>query len=78
LAGCLDPKYATAYRNRGVTYENKGEHDKAIADFNEAIRLDPKVADSYYGRGVAHGKKGDRAKAEEDFEQAKKLGFKPQ
>ena len=29
----------------------KGEHDKAIADYTEAIRLDPKYAEAYYNRG---------------------------
>ncbi len=33
--------------------EKKGEYDKAIADFTEAIRLDPKDARAYYNRGVA-------------------------
>ena len=55
----------------------RGDFDKAIADFTEAIRLDPKDAQSYQNRGVAYGKKGEKAKAEEDFAQAKKLGDKP-
>ena len=32
-----------AYNNRGLAYGNKGDYDRAIADFNEAIRLDPKL-----------------------------------
>jgi len=51
--------------------------DKAIADFNEAIRLDPKDPQAYQNRGIAYEKKGEKAKAEEDFAQAKKLGYKP-
>ena len=35
---------AKAYNNRGISYEDKGDHDKAIADFTEAIRLDPNDA----------------------------------
>jgi len=27
--------------NRGNAYYNKGEYDKAISDYNEAIRLTP-------------------------------------
>ena len=33
---------AIAYRNRGIAYQLKGDNDRAIADFGEAIRLDPK------------------------------------
>ena len=30
---------AIAYYNRGIDYQNKGDHDKAIADFNQSIKL---------------------------------------
>jgi Flp pilus assembly protein TadD len=53
----------------------KGDFDKAIADYTEAIRLNPQCAEAHYGRGVAYEKKGEKAKAEADFAQAKKLGF---
>ena len=56
----------------GSSYGNKGNFDRAIADFSEAIRLDPKDARAYHDRGVAYGKKGEMAKAEEDFAQAKR------
>src|SRR6476659_1178043 len=36
----IDPKYAPAHDGRGVAYLNQGELDRAIADFDEAIRLD--------------------------------------
>src|SRR5579864_1153602 len=32
---------AAAYDNRGIAHANKGDYDRAIADFNAAIRLDP-------------------------------------
>ena len=56
---------------------DNGKYDKALADFNEVIRLDPKDAKAYHNRGIAYEKKGDKAKAEADLEQAKKLGYKP-
>ena len=65
------------YYNRGLAYGDKGEHDKAITDFTEAIRLDPKYAQAYHNRGVAYDKKGERAEAEEDFTEAEKLGYEP-
>ena len=39
---------------RGFSHAEKGDHDKAIADFTEAIRLDPKDADAYYYRGFSY------------------------
>ena len=51
-----------AYFNRGVAYSEKGEWDKEIADYTEAIRLKPDDADAYYKRGVTYGEKGDSDK----------------
>jgi hypothetical protein len=34
---------AQAYRSRGTAYYNKGDFDRAIADFSEAIKLDPNI-----------------------------------
>ena len=47
---------AEAYCNRGVAYGNKGEYDKAIADYTEAIRLEPEIC-----RGVLQPGRGLRA-----------------
>src|SRR5262249_54203449 len=38
-------KDAYAYAHRGSAWREKGEYDKALADYNEAIRLDPKFAE---------------------------------
>ena len=35
---------ATAYNNRGVAYDRKGDKEQAIADFDKAIALDPNAA----------------------------------
>lgn len=62
--------------NRGLGYARTGEHDKAIADFTEAITLDPKNAEVYY-RGSAYRHMGERVKAEADLTRAKELGLNP-
>ena len=41
--------------------------DKAMADFNEAIRLNPNDAEAYYIRGVAYEDKGELDKAIADY-----------
>jgi tetratricopeptide (TPR) repeat protein len=49
-------------------WRNKGEGERAIADFSEAIRLDPKAAYAFYNRGHAWRAKGDISRALSDFE----------
>ena len=49
----IDPRFAVAYRNRGILYLNKGDNNHAIADCDEAIRIDPKYAVSYDNRADA-------------------------
>src|SRR5262249_31531335 len=41
---------AIAHHQRGLSYRSKGDFDRAIADYSEAIRLDPKYAEVYYLR----------------------------
>jgi lipoprotein NlpI len=64
---------AHAYYFRGVAYEAKGDNDRAIADFNEAIRLDPKYAYAYNDRGIAYQAKGDNDRAIADYNEAIRL-----
>jgi tetratricopeptide (TPR) repeat protein len=42
---------AMAYSNRGRAYMLLGELDKALGDFNDAVRLDPGFASAYSLRG---------------------------
>ena len=62
----LNPNYADAYNNRGVTYVEKGNLDHAIEDFNTAIDLKPNYA-AYNNRGLAYDKKGEFNRAIEDY-----------
>ena len=52
------------------------EHDKAIADYTEAIRLNPKDADAYYNRGLAYWNKGKFDKAIAEYTEAIRLNPK--
>jgi tetratricopeptide (TPR) repeat protein len=61
---------ARAYNNRGVAYKAKGDLNRAIADYNQAIALDPKYAVAYYNRGVMYNDKGDLDRAIADYNRA--------
>ncbi len=42
---------AAAYNNRGTVYDEKGEYDRAIADYGQALRLKPDYPHAYKNRG---------------------------
>jgi tetratricopeptide (TPR) repeat protein len=50
-----DPAF---YYGRGLDFYRTGDYDKAISDFNEAIRLNPKDGRDYYMRGWAYKLQG--------------------
>jgi lipoprotein NlpI len=64
---------AVVYDNRAVEYQNKGDLDRAIADYTEAIQLDPKYAAPYNGRGNVWSDKGDLERAIADYTEAIRL-----
>jgi tetratricopeptide (TPR) repeat protein len=69
-----NPKNGNAYTDRALVYKEKKEYDKAIADFNEALRLKPE-AFIYYDRGVIYREMGAEDKAIADFTKALKLNI---
>jgi len=58
---------------RGAAYRRRDDIDRAIADYDDALRLDPKLADIFNVRGELHRSKGDRPRALADFGAALKL-----
>ena len=67
---------AEIYNNRGIAHESKGEHDLAIAGYNEAIRLNPKYAFAFNNLGIAHESKGEHDLAIADYNEAIRLNPK--
>src|SRR5690349_3083426 len=59
--------------NRGYEYHDADDHDRAIADFNEAIRIDPGYAKAFYGRAGRYAAKRDYVRALADYDEAIRL-----
>src|SRR5215510_9865218 len=66
-------KLAEAFNNRGVGYRLKGDYDRAIADYNQAIKLKPSAEGYYFNRGNAQLGKGHYDRAIDDYNQVIKL-----
>src|ERR1700716_3921164 len=64
---------AAAYRVRAFAYAAKDDHDRAIADYDEVIRLDPSYATAFYSRGFSYYRKNEYDRAISDFDQAIRL-----
>jgi tetratricopeptide (TPR) repeat protein/protein involved in polysaccharide export with SLBB domain len=60
--------FAEAYYNRGIAYARKGEQDKAIADYTEAIRLNPSSPSDYEARAIAFIGRGEYERAVNDLQ----------
>ena len=67
------PQDATAYYNRGASYQQKGDFDRAIADFSKAVELKPNYGVAYNARGLVHASKGDYERALADVARATEL-----
>lgn len=64
---------ALIFSNRGAAHKNKGETDRAIQDYDQAIKLDPNDTAAYINRGGANESKRQYDRAIQDYDQAIKL-----
>jgi lipoprotein NlpI len=67
---------AAYYAAQGDAHLGKGDYDKAIQDYNQAISRDPKLAHALAGRGAAYLYKGDYDRAIQEFNETLRLAPK--
>ena len=67
------PDNAGVLANRGLVRLRQGALDKAISDFDDALKLQPKNARALYGRGVALIRTNKASRGESDIDAAAKL-----
>ena len=64
---------AFAFNNRGIAYQTKGQYDRAVQDYDQAIKLDPNYAQAFVNRGFTYAIKAQHDRALEDYDHAIKL-----
>lgn len=69
----LDPHNDGAFVNRGIAYRRAGDLDRAIRDYDEAIRLNPLAADAFNNRGNAFRAREALSLARRDYDEAIRL-----
>jgi tetratricopeptide (TPR) repeat protein len=62
---------ANALEARALVYLKLGQLDKAIADYDAALKTNPELAGPLYGRGMAKLRTGDVAGGDADTASAK-------
>ena len=70
----IEPNYATAFHDRGITKGKLKDFSGAIADYTRAIEIDPNYATAYFNRGVSKFYLGDMIGACKDARKAQALG----
>jgi tetratricopeptide (TPR) repeat protein len=68
-----NPNQGEWYNRRGNVWDERGEHDIAIADYNEAIRLKTDKGAAFNNRGRAWQSKKEYNKAIADYNEAIRL-----
>ena len=66
----VDPGYAVAYYNRGLTYCHLKQYSKAIEDYDKAIELYPNYVFAYSMRGWTYSRLKQYSRAIKDYDNA--------
>ncbi len=64
---------AIVFESRGIAYRAKGDNNRAIQDYDQAIRLNPNFANAFVNRGIVYESKQQYDRAIQDFDQAIRL-----
>lgn len=68
---------AEFYFCRGREYQNRWESARAIADYNQALRINPRYTEAYFYRGNSHLNLNNYRDAIANYNQALRLGNHP-
>ena len=65
---------AAQWSNKGMSLNNLGRHQDALACYDRAIEINPRYAEAWYNKGVELGNLGRYPEALACFERAHRLG----
>ncbi len=68
-----DKNMSIAFNNRGLAFGLRGSFDRAIQDFDQALKLTPNYAEAFRNRGEAYRRMGQYDLAIQDFDKALQL-----
>jgi Tfp pilus assembly protein PilF len=68
--------YSDLFVDRGLVHLRQGNYDKAIADFDDALKMMPKNARALYARAVAESRKDQKKNSASDIDAAKQIAPK--
>jgi tetratricopeptide (TPR) repeat protein len=66
----VKPGYVLALVNRGIAYAKMEQYDRAIQNYDQALRLSPNDPDALYNRAQARRAKGEAAEGDADIAKA--------
>lgn len=69
----LNPRFTSAYNNRGISKIKLNRLQGAIADFDQSMKLNSTLAEPHLNRGIAKLKLDDPEGAMEDYERAMEI-----
>ena len=63
----MEPKNVESFDYRADVYQQKGDYDRALSDYDRASKLDPTYTAAHYSRGMIFEKKKDFDKARTEY-----------
>jgi tetratricopeptide (TPR) repeat protein len=64
----LDPTLGVGYLQLGVLYSERRDFSRAIASYQDAVRVSPELEEAHYRLAQAYKRTGEKAKAEEELQ----------